>query len=140
MAYRLLTACNLASILRLNKLDLLSFIVAALCHDVGHDSFNNAYHINAGTKRAIDFNDVSVQESFHAAETFRILREDCSNFTEGLTKQEFKLFRKRVIGLILATDMAKHASDLAQLKTLIANNNISNGKNVENLINMEDEN
>jgi hypothetical protein len=42
--------------------------------------------------------------------------------------------------MILATDMAKHASDLAQLKTLIANNNISNGKNVENLINTEDEN
>jgi hypothetical protein len=68
------------------------------------------------------------------------LKEDCSNFTEDLNKQEFKLFRKRVIGLILATDMAKHASDLAQLKTLIANNNISNGKNVENLLKTEDEN
>lgn len=51
-----------------------------------------------------------------------------------MTKNEFKLFRKRIIGLILATDMAKHTSDLAQLKNLISNNDISNGKNVEKLI------
>jgi cAMP-specific phosphodiesterase 4 len=42
--------------------------------------------------------------------------------------------------MILATDMAKHASDLAQLKTVIANNNIVNGKNVDALVCMEDEN
>lgn len=57
-----------------------------------------------------------------------------------MTKQEFKLFRKRVIGMILATDMAKHASDLAQLKTMISNNGIQNGKNVEQLIACDDEN
>jgi hypothetical protein len=83
---------------------------------------------------------MSVQESFHAAETFRHLCSEASNFTLYMTKQEFRLFRKRVIGMILATDMAKHASDLAQLKTLISNNNIVNGKNVESLINVEDEN
>lgn len=60
MVFRMLTSGNLANILNLNKLDLMSFVVAALCHDVGHDSFNNSYHINACTKRAIDFNDVSV--------------------------------------------------------------------------------
>jgi len=48
--------------------------------------------------------------------------------------------RKRVIGLILATDMAKHASDLAALKNLLSNNNIQNGKNVEYFTNTEDEN
>jgi hypothetical protein len=57
-----------------------------------------------------------------------------------MTKEEFKLFRKRVIGCILATDMAKHASDLAQLKTLISSNDIHNGKNVDRIINSEDEN
>ena len=56
-----------------------------------------------------------------------------------MTKQEFKLFRKRVIGLILATDMAKHATDLAQLKTIIINNEISNGENVDRLTNSEDD-
>jgi hypothetical protein len=32
-----------------------------------------------------------------------------------LDRDEFKLFRKRVIGLILATDMAKHAADLSAI-------------------------
>lgn len=41
--------------------------------------------------------------------------------------------------MILATDMAKHASDLAQLKTMISNNNIASGKNLDNLITVEDE-
>ena len=65
--------------------------------------------------------------------------EECANFTTELTKQEFRLFRKRVIGLILATDMAKHAGDLSQLKTLLANNSIANGKNVDALITVDDE-
>lgn len=113
MAYRILTKGYLAEILNLTKLDLLSFVIAALCHDVGHDGFNNSFHSNAFTKRAIDSNDVSVQETYHAAETFRCLNHDCSNFLENMNKEEFRLFRKRVIGMILATDMAKHASDLA---------------------------
>lgn len=60
MCYRFLSAGGLAKILNLNKLDLLSFIIAASCHDVGHDGFNNAYHQNAVTERAINANDVSV--------------------------------------------------------------------------------
>jgi hypothetical protein len=99
--------------MNLNKLDTLSVIIAAVCHDLGHDGFNNSYHSNALTSRAIDSNDISVQETFHSSELFRILNDEQFNFTEQLSKDEFKLFRKRVIGMILATDMAKHVSDLA---------------------------
>lgn len=60
MCYRMLTKGYLSQILNLNKLDLLSFVIASLCHDVGHDGFNNNYHQNAQTPRAIDSNDVSV--------------------------------------------------------------------------------
>jgi len=58
--YRMLTRGYLSQILNLNSLDLLSAVIAAVCHDVGHDGFNNAYHSNAMTKRAIDSNDNSV--------------------------------------------------------------------------------
>lgn len=60
MGYRMLTKGNLMNILKLNKLDLLAFVTAGICHDVGHDGFNNAFHINAVSQRAIDSNDVSV--------------------------------------------------------------------------------
>ena len=123
--------------LNLNKLDCLSFIIAAVCHDLGHDGYNNSYHVNATTPRAIDSNDVSVQESFHAAELFRILRNDSSNFTEKLSHEEYKIFRKRVLGCILATDMAKHAADLSHLKTLLVDYEIKDGQNVNKLIEAE---
>jgi len=50
-------------------------IIAAVCHDLGHDGFTNTYHVNAITDRAINVNDGAVQEKFHSAELFRILQE-----------------------------------------------------------------
>lgn len=140
MGYRMLTQGNLGKILKLNKLDMLSFVTAGICHDVGHDGFNNSFHMNATTQRAIDSNDVSVQETFHAAEYFKTLQEECSNFIHMLSKNQFKLLRKRVIGMILATDMAKHASDLSTLKSVLVANQIENGVNNDFFANVEDEN
>lgn len=82
MSYRMLTKGGLMNTLKLNKLDALSLIIASVCHDLGHDGFNNSYHTNAVTQRAIDCNDVSVQESFHAAQTFRYLSQPENNFIE----------------------------------------------------------
>ena len=131
----LLTTCNLQTILNLNKLDNLCFIIAAVCHDLGHDGFGNNYHVNAITPRAIDSNDGAVQEVYHSAELFRILSEDKYNFARRLRKDEFRVFRRRVIGLILATDMANHMSHLNSLNAVIGENNIRNGQNVDKLIN-----
>jgi hypothetical protein len=129
----MLSKMGLKESLNLNKLDCLSFIVAAVCHDLGHDGFNNSYHVNAMTKRAIDSNDISVQETFHSSEVFRILSDDNCNFTEKFTKEEFRIFRKRVIGCILATDMAKHVADCAHLKGLLADHDIKDGQNLNKL-------
>jgi hypothetical protein len=76
MALYMLTTCGLRETLRLNKLDCLSMMIAGACHDLGHDGFTNGYHVNAITRRAIDSNDVSVQEFFHVSELFRILDDD----------------------------------------------------------------
>jgi len=50
-----------------------------------------------------------------------------------------KVFRKRVIGCILATDMAKHASDLSGLKGLVEAKQIKSGVNANLIINKENE-
>jgi len=34
------------------------------------------------------------------------------NFLEDVSKDDVKVFRKRVVGMILSTDMAKHMQDL----------------------------
>jgi len=50
-----------------------------------------------------------------------------------------RVFRKRVIGCILATDMAKHASDLSGLKSLVDAKQIKAGENANLIINRESE-
>jgi hypothetical protein len=56
---------------------------------------------------------------------FRILGQADCNFAEGFSREEFILFRKRVVGIILATDMAKHAADLSILNKIINENGIN---------------
>jgi hypothetical protein len=119
-AYYLMMKGNLIEIIHLDKLDCMSLIIAAAAHDLGHDGFNNNYHVNAITQRAIDSNDNSVQETYHAAELFRIFNTPGLNFIEDLHREQFASFRKRVVGLILATDMARHARDMASLNEQIS--------------------
>lgn len=73
MCYYMLTSGELEERLKLNNIEILTFVIAAVCHDLGHDGFTNAYHINTVSNRAIAFNDYSVQESFHISKTFQIL-------------------------------------------------------------------
>jgi hypothetical protein len=138
MAFYQLTTGGLYEKLQLNKLDAFSILLAAVCHDLGHDGFTNGYHVNKVTRRAIDCNDVSVQESFHASELFRILDNCETNILSNMSEDQFKVLRKRVIGLILATDMQKHMTDGGNLKALCESNEISNGKNVGKLFNPND--
>ena len=139
MAYYMLHTCNMIAKLELGMIDVLSFLLSAVCHDIGHDGYTNSYHVNAITMRAINSNDVSVQETFHAAEFFRILNQPEYNFLEEMTKDQFKVFRKNVIGLILATDMARHVADLSAFNAICGEYEIKNGNNLSKLFNNEDE-
>jgi hypothetical protein len=82
MANIFLTKGKLITLLDLEHIDILSFIIAGVCHDFGHDGYNNLFHINTVTDRAVRYNDVSVQESYHVAESFAILRREEANFLE----------------------------------------------------------
>lgn len=98
---------------------MLSSIISGVCHDYDHDGLNNAYHVNAISDRAIRYSDRAVQENYHAAESFAILNKPEFNFLEKYSRDDFKTFRKRMIGIILATDMARHVSDLSIVKNLL---------------------
>lgn len=73
MSYLFLTQGGVQQWAQLNEIDTLSVVMAAICHDYGHDGFTNAYHVNLVSDRAIRYSDQSVQENFHAAESFAIL-------------------------------------------------------------------
>jgi hypothetical protein len=58
--YVVLTQYGLIKLAQLNALDILSTLVAAACHDFGHDGFTNTYHIKSISDRAITYSDQAV--------------------------------------------------------------------------------
>lgn len=116
MAYMFISEGELIQNYGLDVIDCMSLLIASACHDYDHDGMNNTYHINAMTIRAIRYHDQAVQENYHAAESLTVLLHPDNNFLENLEKDEIKMFRKRMVGFILATDMAKHMEDLTAFK------------------------
>jgi hypothetical protein len=127
----------LLSLAQLNELDILSAVIASVCHDYDHDGLNNAYHVNAISSRAVRYSDKAVQENYHVAESFAILNTPEYNFMKKYSRDDFKTFRKRMIGIILATDMARHVADLASFKNLLDAKQVKGGVNAEKLVDTE---
>ena len=88
-------------------MDTLALLVAALCHDVEHDGFNNKYHVVTHSQRFQMYGEASVQESYHEAETLKLLSFNEYDFIgEKFTPKESQKFRKRILESIISTDMA----------------------------------
>lgn len=66
-----------------------------------------------------------MQENYHAAESVQLMLKPENNFLDNFDKDDLKTFRKRMVGCIVATDMAKHKIDLDMLNWRIQNNNIT---------------
>ena len=64
------------------------------------------------TDRALRYHDKAVQENWHASESMKIMMTSEHNFAEGFSESDRKVFRKRVVSMILATDMAEHMSQV----------------------------
>lgn len=65
------------------------------------------------------YNDESVLENHHLAVAFKLLQEDNCDIFANLSKKQRQSLRKMVIDMVLATDMSKHMSLLADLKTMV---------------------
>ena len=60
----------------INKLDMISCIIASLGHDLGHPALTNRFLVNNRHKLAVRYNDFSVLENMHSAKTFKLLSTD----------------------------------------------------------------
>ena len=116
MAFLFIKDGKLDEIGDMSHLDMVCLLISSACHDYEHDGFNNAYHVNRMSQRALRYHDESVQENYHAAESMTVLLNPEFNFLEAFSKDDIKMFRKRMVGMILSTDMAKHMQDLTQFK------------------------
>ena len=119
---------------KLNYLDQISAIIAGACHDFEHDGYNNSYHVNFMTHRAVRYHDKAVQENWHASKSIEILLDPQNNFIESFSEDEKKVFRKRMVGMILATDMADHMSHMNVLENKINHKHISKERNNGHLL------
>ena len=124
----------LDSVASLSYLDMVSAIIAAACHDYDHDGYSNSYHVNFMTDRAIRSNDKAVQESWHAAESLKILYMNEHKFIDDISPDEFKVVRLRITGMILATDMAAHNSNIEALTSKVQHKGIKKEKNNGHLL------
>lgn len=92
----------------MSSLELMALYTAAAMHDFDHPGRTNAFLVAAEDKKAILYNDRSVLENHHAAESWKLLSEPENNFIDTLDSAETKRFRYLVLEFILATDLKQH--------------------------------
>jgi hypothetical protein len=115
----ILDVSNMMEDIELYHHDVLSFLLSAIVHDYKHTGQTNAYHINKQTDLALKYNDISVLENYHISETFKVISNPDCDILVNYSKPEAKLIRKRIIGMILATDMTHHTKLYTSLKLKI---------------------
>lgn len=94
-------------------------LFAAAIHDVDHPGVTNQYLIDSGNELALMYNDESVLENHSLAVAFKLMQELDCDFLENLNKKQRQTLRRMTIDMVLATDMSKHMSLLADLKTMV---------------------
>ncbi|GMF35297.1 unnamed protein product [Phytophthora fragariaefolia] len=96
---------------------LLVGLVAAAAHDISHPGVSNGFLIATKSSLAITYSDDSVLERMHVAELYRILAHDAFDIFAHMSPPARAESRKIIIGMILATDLARHFQRISVLKT-----------------------
>ncbi|XP_059100281.1 cAMP-specific 3',5'-cyclic phosphodiesterase 4C isoform X2 [Peromyscus eremicus] len=100
-------------------LEVLAAVFACAIHDVDHPGVSNQFLINTNSELALMYNDASVLENHHLAVGFKLLQAENCDFFRNLSAKQRLSLRRMVIDMVLATDMSKHMSLLADLKTMV---------------------
>ncbi|KAI9534971.1 hypothetical protein NQZ68_007056 [Dissostichus eleginoides] len=132
MMYGLIWLTDLKS--KMDSEDLLIMLTSAVCHDLDHTGYNNAYQINARTELALRYNDISPLENHHCAIAFEILEKTESNIFRNLSMNQYKRIREGIIKCILATDMTRHNEILNKFKSILTAFDFTNKEHREVLM------
>ena len=126
---------KIKELLSFSDMDQCALFISCIVHDFKHPGVTNAFLINTADPIAIRYNDQSVLENFHIAQTFKLLKSDEQlNILSEFSLEDYKIMRKRIISCVLATDMVNHAKQFAYLKSSIEKYKISNGENVPKIL------
>lgn len=116
-----ISSSHLVSSLLFSDIDLIALGVGALVHDLGHKGYTNDFQIKTQSDLAIQYNDKSVWENYHLATAFQIIRKRNNEILEKAQRDDYKIFRKRMIECVLHTDMLFHSKNIALMTTHIDN-------------------
>ncbi|KAF8571865.1 hypothetical protein P879_00181 [Paragonimus westermani] len=119
------------------ELEVLAILFACAVHDVDHPGLTNQYLINTNDQLAILYNDSSVLENHHLAIAFQLLTRPGCDLFENIPKKQRLSLRRMAIDMVLATDMSKHMSLLADLKTMVETKKVA-GSGILTLDNYSD--
>lgn len=125
VCYLLIAKCGADEYL--DSFNILSILVGALAHDLGHDGFNNAFHCSTNSELAVVYNGISVLENYSAAYLFRILRKKSCNIFARLSDEEMNKMRSRLIDIILDTDAKNHFILVTRFKHSVDMKQLSRG-------------
>jgi len=105
----------------LTPIEILSLLLASLCHDLDHPGFNNVFQVSTRSPLALRYNDLSVLENHHCAEAYRILSQPECDILENLSADEAKETRRLFISVILGTDLARYHMEIyTKFKSVIS--------------------
>ena len=100
---------------KLSVLERALLLLAAIIHDVGHPGRMNPYLAQTEPELALTYRHApGLLEAFHAETGFAITRRRGQNIFEGLSEDDFKVARKTVLELVLATDLSQQSAVLQQ--------------------------
>ena len=120
--------------IKINKISICSIILSCLCHDFKHPGVNNNFLKESKNELSFTYNDCSILENMHIAETFKLINKnpDCNIFS-GIEENIYKEIRKEMISCVLSTDMAIHSKHIEFMKNILEKKkNNKNKKNINN--------
>ena len=118
----LLQGGGMAERLNLTKFEVFAALFAAMIHDFDHPGVSNDFLVRTSHRRAIFFNNQSVNENWHVAMAFGLLQREDQELAwdEEWSEDTMFQFRKLCISMVLATDMSRHFELLGKFKNRIA--------------------
>ena len=122
------------NICKFNNISICSLFLSCLCHDFKHPGLNNNFMKEIKHELATRYNDISILENMHIAETFKIINEnkDCDIFTD-IDSYTYKQIRKEMISCVLSTDMFYHSKHNEFMNKIIEKQKTGNfNENINN--------
>ncbi|KAK1936306.1 putative 3'5'-cyclic nucleotide phosphodiesterase [Babesia divergens] len=116
----------------LTPIEEFAYLIAALGHDAGHPGKTNAFLRSTQNPLALIYNDTSILENYHASLVCHILKSQ-EWFLKHLSQQDWENVRRRIIQLVLATDMMSHFTHVNNVKDRRLNGTFDYKKNAEDL-------